>query len=182
MMYSKTALQHILRHPLVIASFLALSVSVVILGAAAGLVWEPARVDAAEAEAGLDNASAKLRELKYRARLASDFVTRQTQVETLESKLHQAKSEPEFVRDIETLVARTGAAVSQFSSHSAERSGGVNTTYFEFFLNGSYESLRQFVSELPNLNDFVAIERISLERNGKTIRAYIVMKRRQKTA
>ncbi len=178
---AKIALLHIVRHPLVIAALLALSVSLAILTSAAALIWAPARMEAAAAEEGFEKAAAALRELRYRARLAEDFAALRTQVETLETKLRQARPEPEFVRDIEALAGRTGASVAQFSTHSAEENAGVSTTYFEFFLNGSYANLRQFISELPELNEFVAIERVSLERNGGAVRAYLILKRRQKT-
>ena len=129
-------------------------------------MWEPARAGAAAAEASLETAAAELRERRYRARIAADYATRLTQVEALEAKLRQVKSEPEFMRDIEALVAGSGAAVTQFSSRSAEQSASAGTSYFEFYLNGSYASLRKFITALPDLNEFVAVERISLERNG----------------
>ncbi len=174
------AIQHIVRHPLVIAALVALGLSAAGLVAVAGLVWQPARVEAAAAEASLDRASLELRELRNRARLVQDYASRLTEVEALEAKLSQVKSEPEFVRDIEALVARTGATIAQFSSRATEQSAGMRSTDFEFFLNGSYASLRRLIVELPNLNEFVAIERISLERNGPSVRAFLVLRRRHK--
>ena len=143
-------------------------------------MWQPARTGAAAAEASLETAAAELRERRYRARLAADYATRLTQVEALEAKLRQVKSEPEFMRDIEALVAGSGAAVTQFSSRSAEQSAGAGTSYFEFYLNGSYASLRKFITALPDLNEFVAVERISLERNGTAVQAYLVLRRHYK--
>ncbi len=175
-----TAFQHIVRHPLIIAGLVALGLALGGLAAVAGLVWQPARVEAAAAEAGLEKAAMDLRELKYRVRLAEDYASRLTEVEALEAKLSQAKSEPEFVRDIEALVTRTGATITQFSSRGTEQSAGGKPAEFEFFLNGSYASLRRFILELPNLNEFVAIERVSLERNGPSVRAFLVLQRRHK--
>ncbi len=180
MKQAKAAFLHIVRHPIALAPLAALGVALVILAAVAGSMWEPARVGAATAEARLETAAAELRELRYRARLAADYATRLAQVEALEAKLRRVKSEPEFVRDIEALVASSGAAVTQFSSRSGEQSAGGGTSYFEFNLTGSYASLRKFVTALPDLNEFVAVERISLERNGAAVQAYLVLRRRHK--
>jgi Tfp pilus assembly protein PilO len=179
-MERKAAAQHALRHPAVIASGLSLMLTTALLAAAAALIWEPSRSDNQRAGAEFEAVSAQLRDLKQRMRLAKDYAARSEQVDLLEGKLRQSKTEPEFVRDIEAIVSKSGAKVTQFSSHKAERNGAMNTTVFEFFLTGSYGNMRQFVSELPNLNEFVAIERISLERTDQGVRAYLVLKRRQR--
>ncbi len=180
MMQTPPSFQHVLRHPLVVAALLTLVMTLALLGTAALFIWQPAQAEAEAAEAALDKASSDLRELKFRGKLAEDYAVRRGQVDALEAKLRHAKPEPEFVRDIEALVAGSGAAVSQFTSRTAEQSGGLSTTYFEFFLNGSYTSLRKFIADLPQLNDFVAIERVSLERSGPAVRAYLVLRRRHK--
>jgi Tfp pilus assembly protein PilO len=180
MTQAKAAFLHIVRHPVAIAALAVLGAALVILAAVAGSMWQPARTGAATAEASLETAAAELRERRYRARLAADYATRLTQVEALEAKLRQVKSEPEFMRDIEALVAGSGAAVTQFSSRSAEQSAGAGTSYFEFYLSGSYASLRKFITALPDLNEFVAVERISLERNGTAVQAYLVLRRHYK--
>ncbi len=180
MTLTTAALQHVARHPLVIAGLMALGLGAAGLAAVAGLVWHPARVEAAAAEAGLDNAALDLRELKYRARLAQDYTSRLDEVTALEAKLSLTKSEPDFVRDIEALAASTGATITQFSTRSTEQSAGVKSADFEFFLSGSYASLRRFIVELPSLNEFVAVERVSLERNGPSVRAFLVLRRRHK--
>jgi Tfp pilus assembly protein PilO len=180
MMDAKPALHHILRQPLVIIALFALGASLVLLALLAAFVWDPARAGAAEAEAGLERALGDLREVRIRARIARDYATLHRQVELLEAKLRQSKPEPEFVREVEALVTRSGAAVAQFSSHSAEDNAGVSTTYFEFFLTGSYASLRDFISGLRDLNDFVAMERVSLESNGSGVRAYLILRRRHR--
>lgn len=174
------AVQHVGRHPLVIAGLVALGLAAAGLAAVAGLVWQPARMEAAAAEAGLDKAALDLRELRHRARLAQDFANRVLEVEALEAKLSQTKTEPEFVRDIEGLAAKTGVSIAQFSSRGTGQGEGVKSADFEFFLNGSYANLRRFVVELPNLNEFVAIERVSLERNGPSVRAFLVLRRRHR--
>ncbi len=176
---SHAALRQVVLHPLAVLALTWLAAAVMILAAAAGLLWEPARVKADATEARLDKEAAALRALKYRARLAEDYATRTKQVEALEAKLHLTKSEPEFVRDIESLVTRCGASISQFSSRGSEQGTGGKATSFEFFLTGSYASLRMFFSSLPELNEFVAIERVSLERNGAGVQAYLVLRRRQ---
>jgi Tfp pilus assembly protein PilO len=180
MRLDKAALRHLLFHPAVMAALLLLAFTGLTLAATAGLIWQPSLTSYANAEAELDQLSGQIRELKYRARLASDYAARSGQVQLLEEKLRQVKSEPEFVRDIEALVARSGVQITQFSSHKSEKSAAVTTTLFEFFLNGSYGSLRQFFSALPDLNEFVAIERVSLERSDQAVRAYVILRRRQR--
>jgi Tfp pilus assembly protein PilO len=174
------AAQHVARHPLVIAGLVALGLAAAGLAAVAGLVWQPARMDAAAVEASLDKAAFDLRELRHQVRLAQDYASRLAEVEALEAKLSRTKTEPEFVRDIEALAAKTGVAIAQFTSRSSEENAGMKSADFEFFLNGSYANLRRFIVELPTLNEFVAIERISLERNGPALRAFLVLQRRHR--
>jgi Tfp pilus assembly protein PilO len=174
------AFQHIVRHPAALAALLMLGAAITVLAAAASFIWWPARIEGEASEAAFEKAAAEVRELRYRIRLAEEYATRRGQVEALEAKLRQVKSEPEFVRDIEALVARSGATVTQFSLHAAEPNAGVSATYFEFFLNGTYASLRSFIAGLPDLNEFVAIERVSLEQNGPAVRAFLVLRRRHK--
>ena len=125
-----------------------------------------------------------------RRSICASFVTRRAspriaarlaEVEALEAKLSQTKTEPEFVRDIEALAAKTGVAIAQFDmAQQWGKSRGLKSADFEFFLNGSYANLRRFIVELPTLNEFVAIERISLERNGPAVRAFLVLQRHYK--
>jgi Tfp pilus assembly protein PilO len=175
-----TVIQHAGRQPLVLAALAAFALAAAGLAAVTGLVWLPLRSEAALAETELDRAALELRELRYRARLAQDYTSRLAEVETLEAKLSQSKSEPEFVRDIEALASRTGVAIAQFSSRGSEQGAGTKSADFEFFLNGSYTNLRRFVAELSSLHEFVAVERISLERNGSSLRAFLVLQRRHK--
>ena len=115
--------------------------------------------------------------MKYRVRQTEDYANRLGQVEALENKLSQVKSDPEFVRDIEALARKTGAAITQFSTRAVAGQGqGMKPADFEFFLSGSYDSLRRFIMELTFLNEFVAIERVSLERNGGAVRAFLVLR------
>jgi Tfp pilus assembly protein PilO len=176
-----TLVQHAGRQPLVLAALAAFALAAVGLVSVAGLVWLPLRNEAAVAEAELDKATMDLRELRYRARLAQDYTSRLAEVEALEAKLSQTKSEPEFVRDIEALATRTGVTIAQFSSRSAEQGASAKSADFEFFLNGSYTNLRRFIAELSSLHEFVAVERISLERNGSSLRAFLVLQRRHRT-
>jgi Tfp pilus assembly protein PilO len=177
---NSTAIQHVVRHPLVIAGLVALALAAAGLAGMAALVWHPARVEARAAETGLDEAAFELRELRYRARLAQEYASRLVEVQALEAKLSLSKPEPEFVRDIEELAARTGASIAQFSSRSTEQDRGAGSASFEFFLNGTYANLRRFMALLPGLKEFVAIERVSLERNGPAVRAFLVLQRRHR--
>ncbi len=172
--------QHVARQPSVIAGLAAFALAAMVLAAVAGLLWLPVRAEATLAEAELDKAATELRELRYRARLAHDYTSRLAEVEALEAKLSRTKSEPEFVRDIEALAGRTGVTIAQFSSRNAEQSTVAKSADFEFFLNGSYSNLRRFIAELSSLNEFVAVERVSLERNGPSLRAFLVLQRRHK--
>src|SRR5271165_5026571 len=111
----KAFVSHIVRHPTVIAASLILILTLAVLGMVAAFIWQPARATAANADAGLERATAQLRELRYRVRLAQNYALRLSQAETLEGKLRQAKSEPAFVRDIEILAAQSGTTVEQVS-------------------------------------------------------------------
>jgi hypothetical protein len=179
-MSTKAAIQHMARHPLVIAGNAALALAAAGLAAIALLVWYPARVEAEAAETGLEKAALELRELRYRARLARDYASRLAEVQVLEAKLSLAKPEPEFVRDIEALAAQTAVSIAQFSSRSTEQERGARSASFEFFFNGAYANLRQFMVLLPSLNEFIVIERVSLERNGPAVRAFLVLQRRRR--
>ena len=56
----------------------------------------------------------------------------------------------------------------------------VNTALFEIILRGRYGNIRHFIAGLTELEEFVTVERFSLERGGEGVRAYLVMKRRHK--
>jgi Tfp pilus assembly protein PilO len=173
-------LVHIVRHPAAAASLTALVFTLAILGLVAALVWQPARDAAADADDRLDRARAQLRELRARDKLMQSFAVRLKQAETLEAKLKQAKAEPAFVRDIEALASRSGATVEQVSSPSEEKGNAVNTALFEIILRGGYGNIRRFIAGLTELDEFVTVERASLEHDGTGVRAYLVMKRRHK--
>jgi Tfp pilus assembly protein PilO len=177
---ARLALFHVIRHPAVLAAGLSLAVALALLAAAAVFVWQPVWAEAEDAAERLDRAALHLRELRYRARLAQDYAARLVEAEALEGKLRQAKSEPVFVRDLEALAGRSGVGVEQVSASREEKSGGIDTAFLELILKGPYTNIRQFVSGLPELHEFVAVERISLERDGETIRAILVLKRRHK--
>ena len=180
MTHVKAAFLHVVRHLGVAGSFLALFLALAVLGTVTVFFWQPAREQAEAADARLDNATDGLRGLRYKLRLAQSYASRLPEVETLEGKLRHSKSEPAFVRDVEALAAQSGASVEQVSSSGEEKSSAVKTALFELVLKGRYANLRQFITGLPELNDFVAIERVLIERDGESVRAFLVMKRRQR--
>jgi Tfp pilus assembly protein PilO len=173
-------LAHILRHPAAAAALAAFVFALAILGLVAALVWQPAHEASADANDRLDRVRAQLRELRARDKLMQSFAVRAKQAETLEAKLKQAKAEPAFVRDIEALASRSSVTVEQVSSPSDEKSTAVNTALFEIILRGGYGNIRNFISGLTELEEFVTVERVSLEHDGEGVRAYLVLKRRHK--
>ncbi len=180
MMEGKVRLAHAARYPAALAAFLVLTFTLALLGLVAVLIWQPARDASAAADNRLERARAQLRELRARDRLMQSFAVRMKQAEVLEAKLRQAKTEPAFVRDIEALANRSGATVEQVSSPNEEKGSGVNTALFEITLRGAYSNVRRFIAGLSDLEEFVSIERVSLEHDGEGVRAYLVMKRRHK--
>jgi Tfp pilus assembly protein PilO len=180
MTHTKASFLHVVWHPAVAASLLALSVVLAVLGLVTVFAWYPARQEGEAADARLATATSELLSLRSKQRLAQSYAIRLPEVELLEGKLRQSKSEPVFVRDIEALAAQSGSKVEQVSSSGEEKAGPVNTALFELILKGRYENLRQFINGLPELNQFVAIERVLIEREGDTVRAFLVMKRRQR--
>ncbi len=169
---------HIVKHPAVIAALAILALSLTALGAVAAFVWHPAHIEAADAAAKLERLGAEIRELRYRAKLAQNYTLRIGQAKALENKLLKGKSEPAFVHDIEALATTSGAKVEQVSSRSEEKSGAISTAFFELILKGRYVNIRQFIAGLPELKEFISIERVSFERDAEAIRAYLVLKRR----
>ncbi len=180
MMEEKVRFAHAARHPAALAALLVLAFILALLGLVAAMIWQPARDASAEADDRLDRARVQLRELRARDRLMQSFAMRMKQAEALEGKLRQAKTEPAFVRDIEALASRSGAAIEQVSSPNEEKGGAVNTAVFEMTLRGAYFNIRRFVAGLSELEEFVSIERVSLEHDGDGVRANLVMKRRHK--
>ncbi len=180
MIEEKARLAHIVRHPAAVATLLALSFALAILALATVLVWRPARDASADADDRLDRVRAQLRELKARDQLLQSFGVRSIQADTLEGKLKVAKTEPAFVRDIEALATRSGVTVEQVSSPSEEKSAAVSASLFEIILRGGYGSVRRFIAGLTELEEFVTVERVSLEHDQEGVRANLVMKRRRK--
>lgn len=175
----KAAFFHVARHPAVAGSLLSLFFVLAILGTVTVFAW-PAREEAEAADARLESARAVLRGLRSKVRIAQSYTVFLPQVEALESKLRQSKSDPAFVHDVRSLAAQSGATVEQVSSSGEEKSGTVTTALFELILKGRYANIREFVACLANLNDFVVIERILAERDGDAVRAVLVMKRRHR--
>ena len=177
---AKVRIAHVVRHPASVLALLALILTLAILALVAALVWRPARNASADADDRLERTRAQLRELKARDQIMQSFAVRVKQAETLEAKLKLAKAEPAFVRDIEALASRSGAAIEQVSSPSEEKSTAVNTALFEIILRGGYGNIRHFIAGLTELEEFVTVERVTLEHDGDGVRAYLVMKRRHK--
>jgi Tfp pilus assembly protein PilO len=162
------------------AALLVLAASLSVAAAFGGLIWAPAREQALAAKERLDRAEAALADLKYRRRLAQDYASISAQVDKLNAKLASSAADPEFVHDIEGLAQRTQVSVAQFSSRVEEGKAGASATAFEFTLNGSYANIRRFMAELSTLNELVAVERVSLDRSDKSIRADLVLRRIRK--
>ena len=177
---ARARIAHIARHPAAVAALLALAAALALLALAAALIWHPARVASAEADEKLDRTRAQLRELRARDRLMQSFALRTQQAATLEAKLKQSKAEPAFIRDIEALAGRSGVRVEQVSSPSEEKSNAVNTALFEIIFRGGYSNIRRFISGLAELEEFITVERVSLEQDEGGVRSYLVMKRRHK--
>ncbi len=177
---TKVRIAHVVRHPASVAALLALILTLALLALVAALIWQPARKASADADDRLERTRAQFRELKARERIMQSFAVRVKQADTLEAKLKVAKAEPAFVRDIEGLASRSGATVEQVSSPSEEKSAAVNTALFEIILRGRYSNIRHFIAGLAQLEEFVTVERVSLEHDGEGVRAYLVMKRRHK--
>lgn len=171
---------HIARHPAAMAALFALAAALLLLGLVALAIWQPASTAAAEAGSQLDLTRSQLRELRARDQMMQSFALRAQQAATLETKLKQAKAEPAFVRDIEALASRSGITVEQVSSPSEEKGGAVSTALFEIILRGGYLSARRFIAGLTELDEFITVERVSLDRDGEGVRTTLVMKRRHK--
>lgn len=176
---SHLPLRRIVRHPAVLAGLAALLLSVAALATISLALWWPAaaRHDAAVAHAAALMADVK--ELKLRREMAALYRARTAQAEVLEKKLQLARSEPEFVAEIEKLAATSNTTLLQFSSRAAPKDkASAETTVFEFFLKGDYAGLKAFIAGARDLPEFVTVERVVLERIDPSVRARILMKRR----
>jgi hypothetical protein len=184
--------RQIVTHPQCLRALSAFASALAAAVLVAALFWRPALVGAAEAEAALATTRSDLRAYENAIRLAGDYAIRIQQADAIETKLSQGKGEPEFIRDVEALAVRSGAALTQFSSHKSQAggagpgngpgkgNGGVRSTTFEFFMSGSYADLKKFVVSLKELNEFVSIERAVFEHGEQTVKAHLVVERRQR--
>lgn len=172
-------LARVVTHPFVFASLAALLVSLIALALTTLVAWWPARAQHAEAERHAITLMAELKDLKVRQDMAVLYRSRLAQVEILEKKLQLARSEPDFVAEIEKLAATSQAELLQFSSRSAPKDKvSADTTIFEFFLKGDYAALKTFIAGVRDLPEFVTIERVVLERIEPSVRLRVLMKRR----
>ncbi|MDO9384536.1 MAG: type 4a pilus biogenesis protein PilO [Hyphomicrobiaceae bacterium] len=171
---------HVTRQPLVLAGLAMLALSSLALGVVVIAVWHPAAALLTETEARNTALLAELKELKHRQDMADLYRTRTAQAEALEKKLQLARSEPEFIAEVEKLSAATRADLLQFSSRAAPKDkAATETTIFEFSLKGDYASVKAFLAGVRELPEFVTIERVVLERAEPVLRARIIVKRRQ---
>lgn len=172
-------LRRIVTHPRCLRGLAAFAATLAALALIAVLVWRPAALGAAEAETALAMTRSDLRAYENASRLAGEYAIRMQQADAIESKLSQSKGEPEFIRDVEALAARSGATLTQFSSHKTQAQGAVRSTMFEFFMSGSYADLKKFVVSFKEMNEFVSVERAVFERGEQTVKAHLIVERRQ---
>jgi hypothetical protein len=172
--------RHVLRRPPALLTSCTLAVAMLALAFVTLLVWRPAVHRLADVEARRIALVSELKELKQRQDMAELYRTRRAEAEALQKKLQLARSEPEFIAEVEKLSAETRAEVLQFSSRPAPTDkAAAETTVFEFSLKGDYASVKAFLAGLRGFPEFVIVERVVLERMEPGIRARIVMKRRQ---
>lgn len=169
---------HILRQPFVLLSLGVLTISLVVVAAVAMTAWLPAQNRHAESEGRTTRLLTELTELKLRQDMAALYRSRADEVETLEKKLKLARSEPEFVAEIEKLAAASAADLLQFSSRAVPREkSGTESTVFEFFLKGDYAGLKAFIAGVSDLPEFLTVERVVFERVDPSVRARVLIKR-----
>lgn len=173
------AVRRVLTTPAVLASAGCLGLATAVLVGVAWQTWKPVVQHHAETEARAIALAQDLKELKIRQDMAALYRTRVSEVETLEKKLRLARSEPEFVAEIEKLTTASGTEMLQFSSRAAPKDkAAADTTVFEFYLKGDYAGLKAFIAGARDLPEFVTVERIVLERIEPAVRARVIMKRR----
>ena len=134
-----------------------------------GAVWRPARDAAASANDRLDRIRVKLRELRARDKLMQSFAVRLKQAETLEANINGRKPSPLSCATLKPWRAerrdgRAGLIPSE------EESSAVNTALFEITC-GWLLQYPHFIAGLTELEEFVTVERVSLERDGEGVRA-----------
>jgi hypothetical protein len=172
------AVAHVMRRTFVLASLGVLAVSAGVLAGVAAMAWLPAQSRQAEAQARTAQLLTELKELKLRQDMAALYLSRAGEVDTLEKKLKLARSEPEFVAEIEKLATASPAQLLQFSSRAAPKGKpGTDSTVFEFFLKGDYAGLKAFIAGLSGLPEFLTVERVVFERVEPAVRARVLIKR-----
>lgn len=174
----RMALRRVLRDPLVLFGNAALLSALVALATCATFLWLPAQHRHSVADARSGALIAELRELRVRREMVELYRARNDEVETLEGKLHLARSEPDFVAEVEKLATASAAELLQFSSRtSAREKSSTETTLFEFFLKGDYGALKLFIAGVRELPELVTVERVVLERIEPSVSARVLLKR-----
>ncbi len=176
----RSVASHAVRQPLVLAGLAALGGATLTLAAVVLTIWLPAVTAADTATTIHALRVAELKDLRRRQEMTELYRTRTAEAEASEKKLQLARSEPQFVAEIEKAAVATRAELLQFSSRSAPKDKTTTeTTVFEFSLKGDYAAIKAFLAGLRDLPEFVTIERVVLERMEPGIRARILLKRRQ---
>ncbi len=173
------ALYHALRRPETVAGFAFAVASLAVLAFVFLALWRPAHRNAAAATASVERLRQSIAVLEMADRLAGGYAARLAEVETLEGKLRMPTNDPEFIRNLEQLASKSGAALQQVSSRPAvSKEQKVRGAVFEFQVNGGYPALKQFLVSIQALPEFVAVEQVLFELgdNGG-VRARVVIKR-----
>jgi Tfp pilus assembly protein PilO len=175
-----TELKQTIAHPQCLKALKVFALALAAVVLLSLMFWRPARQAAGDAEEALATTREDLRAYQQASKLAGEYAIRIQQADAMETKLNQSKGEPEFIREVETLATRSGAELTQFSSHKSQVQGAVRSTMFEFFMSGSYANLKQFVVSFKEMNEFVSVERAVFEHGEQTVKAHLIIERRQR--
>jgi Tfp pilus assembly protein PilO len=171
-------LRYIFRRPPALSGVVLAAISILALSAVYFALWQPARLAAATAEISIERLRGEIAMLEQADRLAASYAARLADVESLEAKLKTPTNDPEFIRNLEALASRSGAAMRQVSSRPAsEDRQRVRSAMFEFQVSGRYASVKLFLVSIQALPEFVALEQVLLELGDNVVRARVVIKR-----
>ena len=156
-------LRYAARRPWVRIAFIGAALSLALLLAAVVLVWVgQSRLQARQAEMAAQAAS--LRDLG-RAQELRDTLTRvSADVSRIEGKLDYAATQGQLVQDFAELAARHRLTILNQSYEEGRRNGSLQALSSELSVRGSYQSIRSFLLEVPQLRAWTEVREVSLER------------------
>lgn len=137
-------------------------------------LWFPVYNDYSTAWEKNIQSKAEIHKVSQRNKLAIAYQLNMKRISKVDEKLAQRSSQTQIISDISRLAQRSGINIVSESYNEGESTKGYTLLNQNLVLEGSYSSIRQFLSDIDQLSVWTVPQEVrlkSLNDNKKRIRA-----------